>query len=215
MNRTTGHTLKRTVRRTGGPALGRTLVALGVLAAVAALDPEPASAEDRWGFDLRAAAGVATQDDARDTSENGFGFGATFYLRLQEHLYAYGGWDWMRYQALGEIAGPDVDLEETGYHLGLRFEHPFGDSDIRWWVRGGALIHHFEFENADGDIFEDTGHGLGWEGGAGVTVPLGRAWSLTPGVRYRSVNREAELLNVTTDVELQAVTFELGIRRRF
>jgi len=215
MNRTTHDTPTRTRGRIPGRTVRRTLVALGALAAVAALDPAPASAQDRWGFDIHATAGIATQDDARDTSENGFGFGATLYIGLQEHLYAYGGWDWTRYQALEEIAGPDVDLEETGYALGLRFEHPFGDSDIRWWARGGALIHHFEFENADGDIIEDTGHGLGWEGGAGVTVPLGSAWSLTPGVRYRSATREAELLNTTTDVELQAVTFELGIRRSF
>lgn len=215
MNRTTRHTATRTAKRRTHRTLARTTMALGALAALAALDAAPASAQDRWGFEFRGAAGIATQDDARDTSENGFGFGASLYLGLQEHLYAYGGWDWMRYQALEEIAGPDVDLEETGYHLGLRFEHPFGDSGIRWWARGGALIHHFEFENDAGDITEDTGHGLGWEGGAGVTVPLGDAWSLTPGVRYRSVTREAELLNVTRDVELQAVTFELGIRRRF
>lgn len=212
MNRTTHATGTRRARTR---TVARTLAALSALAAFAALDAAPASAQDRWGFDLRAAGGIATQDDARDTSESGFGFGATVYLGLQEHLYAYGGWDWMRYQALEEIAGPDVDLEETGYHFGLRFEHPFGDSDVRWWARGGALIHHFEFENDDGDIIEDTGHGLGWEGAAGLTVPLGSTWSLTPGVRYRSVTREAELLNLTTDVELQAVTFELGFRRSF
>lgn len=212
MRRTTHHTTKRHApSRTRGPAL----LALTALATVAVLDADPASAQDRWAFDIHATAGVATQDDTRDTSETGFGLGVTFQVPLQQHLFAYGGWDWTRYSALEEIAGPDVDLEETGYALGLRFEHPFGDSDVRWWARGGALIHHFEFENDAGEILDDTGHGLGWEGGAGVAVPLGSAWSLTPGVRYRSVTREAELLNTTIDVELQAVTFELGIRRSF
>jgi len=207
MNRTKRHS----TRRMGGPAL----LAVAAVAAAAVLDPAAASAQERWGFDIHATGGIATQDDARDTSENGFGLGATLHLRLQPHLFAYGGWDWMRYQAIEEIAGPDVDLEETGYALGLRFEHPFGDSDVRWWARGGALIHHFEFENDAGEILDDTGHGLGWEGGAGVTLPLGSTWSLTPGIRYRSVTREAELLNVTRDVELQAVTLEIGIRRSF
>jgi opacity protein-like surface antigen len=178
--------------------------------------PRPAYAQQpRWGFELRADAGISTQDAARDTHENGFGFGAAIQYRVLPHLALYGGWDWTRYQALEAIAGPDVDLEETGYVAGARFEHPIGSSRTRGWARIGALYKHFELEDADGTLLDDSGHGLGWEAGAGVTVPLGDSWSLLPGVRYRSVSRDVEVGAVGTEVELQAVAFELAVRRLF
>lgn len=200
--------------------MNRTLSTLTIAAATVALSAFPAAGQAvpddaRFGFDLHATGGIATQDDARDSSEAGFGFGATLHLRLMPHLFVYGGWDWMGYQAIEEIAGPDVDLEETGYAAGLRWEHPLGASGITYWVRGGALIHHFELEDDAGDLLDDTGHGVGWEAAAGMGFSLGSGWSLTPGVRYRSVTREAEIDATAIDIELQAVTFELGFRRFF
>lgn len=189
-----------------------TLFAAAALTAV--VTPNPVHAQSRWGFELRADAGISTQDDARDTHQNGIGFGAAVQYRVLPHVAVYGGWDWTHYQALEAIAGPDVDLEETGYALGARFEHPFGTSRTLGWARAGALYKHFELEDADGDLIDDSGHGLGWELGAGVTVPLGD-WSLMPGVRYRTVTRDVRVDALGTEIALQAVAFEVAFRRSF
>jgi opacity protein-like surface antigen len=193
----------------------RTLLTLTAAAAATAFLAGPVDAQERWGVDLHATGGIATQDDIRDDSENGFGFGATLQYRVLPHVFLYGGWDWTHYQALEAIAGPDMDLEETGYALGARFEHPIGSSSTNWWVRAGALYNHFELEDDDGDLVDDSGHGLGWEAGAGVAVELGSGWSLTPGLRYRSVSRDVEIDAAETEIELQAVALEVGIRRIF
>lgn len=191
------------------------ITTLTAATAAAAFAATPADAQDRWGIDVHATGGIATQDDIRDDHENGFGFGATVQYRVLPHAYLYGGWDWTRYQALDAIAGPDVDLEETGYALGARFEHPIGTSTTAWWVRAGALYNHFELEDESGDLLDDSGHGLGWEGGAGFAFSVGDGWSVTPGVRYRSVSRDVEIDGLETEIELQAVALEIGLRRRF
>jgi opacity protein-like surface antigen len=193
----------------------RTMLTLTVAVAAATLVTADADAQERWGVDVHATGGVATQDDVRDDSETGFGFGANLQVRVLPHVFLYGGWDWTRYQALDAIAGPDVDLEETGYALGARLERPIGTSSTAWWLRTGALYNHFELEDADGEIIDDTGHGLGWEAGAGVAVAFGSGWSFVPGIRYRSVSRDVEIGDAETEVELQAVTLEIGLRRIF
>ena len=91
----------------------RILPTLMAAVAATAFTTAAAAAQERWGFDVHATAGIATQDDARDDSESGFGFGANLHLRVLPHLFLYGGWDWTPYPALEAIVGPDVDLEET------------------------------------------------------------------------------------------------------
>ena len=107
-------------------------------------------------------------------------------------------------------------MEETGYAAGLRFEHPLtADSRTALWVRGGATINHLELEDVNGDLIDDSGHGLGWEAGAGVAVRVGGSWDLTPGIRYRSLSRDVEVADVTIPVQLQYLAFEMGIRLTF
>ena len=66
-----------------------------------------------------------------------------------------------------------------------------------------------------GDIISDTGHGVGWEAGGGLTIPVGNRLMLTPGVRYRALARDLELGGITTPVDLQYVTVALGLAYRF
>lgn len=189
-------------------------IAIATLSLAALIQATPAAAQGRWGIELRANGAVATQDELRDTHQNGFGFEAAVQYRFLPHLGAYVGWDWHRFSALDAIAGPDMDLEETGYAFGLRFEHPFREgTPTAGWVRVGGSYDHLELENADGDLVDDSGHGLGWEAAAGVAVELNGRWSLTPGIRYRALSRDIELDGVTTPVELQYVAFEVGLRR--
>jgi hypothetical protein len=111
-----------------------------------------------------------------------------------------------------------MDFEETGYVFGLRWEHPLPNergNGMAVWARAGGTLKHIEVEDGEGEIVSDSGHGLGWEVGAGLSLPLGERFSLTPGIRYKALSRELEVGSSPTDWDLSDVTFELGGRWHF
>jgi len=166
-------------------------------------------------LDLRGAVAMPTSDFADSDLSTGAGLGATIAVKLQPHLHLYGGWDWLRFSADEAFAGPEPDFEETGYNFGLRYEHPLGQSSrtmIR--VEAGGTYKHFEFEDADGDITVDSGHGLGYEAGVGLLLPLGESWRLAPTIRYRALSRDFTVGSITTNGDLKYVALEIGVSRR-
>lgn len=182
-------------------------VALGVFMA-----PSPAVAQQRFAFELRGGAALPTQDIGSDDLETGFGFEGTLRYRFLPHFGVYAGWDWMHFNPETSFAGADIDFEETGYAFGVRFEHPFGEgAPLAGWIRAGGTYDHLELEDAAGDIIADSGHGLGFEAGAGVVLDVGDRLSLTPGVRYRALSRDVEIGTATTEVDLRYVALEVGL----
>jgi hypothetical protein len=178
----------------------------------------PVTAQGPWTLDLRAGAALPTQDLGQDEISTGTGFEGSLGYRIMEHVSAYAGWDWHRFAADQSFAGSDVDFEETGYAYGVRFEHPFsGESGggPAYTLRAGGTYNHLEIENSEGDIIADSGHGAGWEVGAGVTFGLNEAWRVSPGARYRSLSSDVELGDTTTDVDLRYVALEIGITWSF
>jgi len=174
------------------------------------------SAQERWGFEIRAGAAFATQDPSAASLGTGFGFEGTVAYRVQPHLSMYAGWDWHQFPADASLAGANSDFDETGYAFGLLFEHPLGQSDaMAIQLRGGGTYNHLEVENDAGDLVADSGHGLGYEAGAGTAFRLSNAWRITPGVRYRAVSRDLELGGVSTPADLRYVAVELGFAGRF
>lgn len=192
-----------------------------VVAAVAVLViPPEVAAQQRWAFEIRTGAEVSTRDVERGEVGTGFGLDGTLRFRFSPHLGAYAGWDWVRFSPTDSFAGPDTDLEQTGYAFGLRFEHPFEGEDpavegLAYWLRAGGIYDHVEVEDADGDIIADSGHGLGWEAGLGLAYWITDRWSFTPGVRFRSLSRDIEVGAGTTELDLQYVGFEIGVARAF
>lgn len=175
----------------------------------------PATAQPRFGLELGAGAAFATQELGSADLGTGLGFEATVSFRFMPHLSAYAGWGWHRFPADGFTPGADMDAEETGYTFGLLFAHPVGTSPLGYFVQAGGVYDHIEFENADGDITMDTGHGLGWQLGAGLVVPVGASWQLMPGVRYRSLSRDLDVEGVATELDLQYVSVRVGVLRTF
>jgi hypothetical protein len=51
--------------------------------------------------------------------------------------------------------------------------------------------------------------------GAGLSIPLGSSWRLTPGLRYKALSRELEVGSTTTDWDVKDLTFEVGARWHF
>jgi hypothetical protein len=93
--------------------------------------------------------------------------------------------------------------------------HPLGAASLDYFVRAGGVYNHIEIENESGDITADSGHGLGWQAGAGVAVPLGAKWRLMPGLRYQSLSRDIDVGPTTTDVDLTYIALEIGFHRTF
>ena len=171
----------------------------------------PLTAQSRWALELRSGASVATQNLGDADLGVGLGFEGTAAYRFMPHLSAYAGWGWNQFAADRSFAGTDIQFEETGYTFGLQFIHPFGASKLHFLLQAGGVANHIEVENKDGDIIADSGHGLGWQVGAGLAIPLGERWRLTPSVRYRALSREIELNDVTTTADLNYFDAGVGI----
>lgn len=113
------------------------------------------------------------------------------------------------------MAGSNVDFVEIGYLFGLQFIHPIGASNISYLLKAGGTYNHIETENTAGTIINDTGHGLGWQAGAGLAIPLGSRLQLIPEVRYRSLSRDMKTDNLTTPVNLDYISAGVGLSFSF
>ena len=172
-------------------------------------------AQDKWNLEFRPGVDYATQDIL--DADLGLGFGAelTIAYSFMPHLAGYAGWSYNNFAVDQSFAGPDASFEETGYTFGLQFIHPIGKSDICYLVRAGGTYNHIEIENNAGDIIIDSGHGLGWQAETGLVIPLGERFSLLPSVRYRSLNRDIEIEDVNTSVNLNYLSVGVGLSWSF
>jgi len=169
----------------------------------------------RFGFELSGGASFATRDPDDANLKTGMGFEGILHYRFMPYTGIYAGWGWNHFGSGNSFAGEDMDFEETGYVFGLQFKHPVGNSRISYYVRGAGLYNHIEIENSDGDIVEDSGHGFGWQTAAGIDIPLGSNWSLTPGLKFNSLNRKVDMEDMTHDLTLQYLAIRIGILKRF
>ncbi len=172
-------------------------------------------AQNKWSLEFRPGVDYATQDIA--DADLGIGFGAelTIAYRFMPHLAAYAGWSYNNFAVDQSFAGSDASFEETGYTFGLQFIHPIGESGLSYLVRAGGTYNHIEIENNSGDIIIDSGHGLGWQAEVGVVIPLNDKFSLSPSVRYRSLNREITINNSNTSVDLNYLSVGVGLSWSF
>jgi hypothetical protein len=171
--------------------------------------------EKRFGFELSSGVSVATNKLSESTLNPGLGFEGIFHYRFLPHTAVYAGWGWNRFGAEESFAGDDVCFEETGYVFGLQFKHPFGNSPVQYYLRAGGLYNHIETENSDGDVFNNTGHGLGWQLAGGINVPMGKNWSFTPGVKFNSLSRDSDFDGVTKELNHNYVSLRVGFLKRF
>lgn len=171
--------------------------------------------EKRFGFEFSSGLSIATQKIDGVRLEPGFGFEGTFHYRFMPHLGVYAGWGWNRFGADNSFAGNNVCFEETGYVLGLNFKHPIGNSKLAYYARAGALYNHIETESADGDILNDSKHGLGVQLAGGIDINLGKNWSLTPGLKFNSLSRDTEYEATTKKLDYQYISARIGITKKF
>lgn len=170
-----------------------------------------AGAQDRWSMEIDGGAAIPTSTLAGAELKTGFGLGANLRVRLQPHLSAYAGWEYHAFRTDDTMFGQrEIDVDDTGYSFGLRFEHPVFPRSAAW-VRVGGLANHIELENEAGDIISDSGHGLGYELGAGLSFPLGTRLAVTPGVRFRSLSRDLEVGGASESSRLSYLIVGMGL----
>jgi len=191
----------------------KVLIAVAVLALT--LSGFAQEKEKRFGFEVSGGASFATSDLGDANLQLGFGGEGIFHYRFMPHLGVYAGWGYNAFSAENSFAGNEIDFEETGYVFGLQFKHPIGISPVSYYVRAGALYNHIELENTDGKIISDTGHGFGWQAAGGVDIPLGRNWSLTPGVKFNSLSGDVNMEGTKTQLDLNYIQVRVGILKKF
>lgn len=188
---------------------------LSIIGIIIALSVQPVHAQSNLGWEIRTGADFATQELGNADLNTGFGFDGILTYRFMEHTSVFGGWGWHRFTSDDSFAGSNMDFEETGYTFGLEFLHPLANTPMDFYIRGGGIYNHIEVENSDGDITADSDHGLGWQAEAGLAFDLGNKWMLKPGVRYRSLSRDIEVGNITSDIDLTYFNLAVGIARSF
>jgi hypothetical protein len=175
----------------------------------------PLWSQDRFAVELRVGASFPTQELGDASLSTGFGFEGILSYRFLQHLGAYGGWGWNHFAADESFAGTDMDFEETGYLLGLVFNHPIGEKNLGFFIHAGGIYNHIEVENDSGDIIADSGHGMGWQAGCGLDISLGSNWQLRPGVKFQALSRELQIGELTTPVNLTYFFAGVGIAKIF
>jgi hypothetical protein len=194
-------------------------MAMGVaLALGGALVAAPAEGQEGWSFEVNGGGAFGTGTFLEADLGTGLMFEATVGYRLLPHLAVYAGWDWVRFATEQSLLGPDLDVEETGYVFGARFEHPFrgeGGEGLLYRVRLGGTYSHIEIEDGGGTRIADSGHGPGWEAGLALVVPAGEKLRLTPGFRYRSLSRDIRVATLDTPAHLRYFTMEMGVALSF
>jgi hypothetical protein len=174
-----------------------------------------AQSQKKWSVDFRPGVNFATKDLGDANLKTGFGLEGSLTYSILPYLGAYAGWSWNHFASEQSFMGSNIDFEETGYCLGAQFTGKFKSSTLGYMIKGGGTYNHIETENSNGDIVNDSGHGLGWQLGIGLTVPMGKNWMLVPDVRYRSLARTIGEGDGRRNVQLNYISTGVGISYKF
>jgi hypothetical protein len=169
----------------------------------------------RFGFELSGGGSIpfGRLDDSK--LQIGGGFEGTLHFRVTPSMGIYAGWGWNKMGSNTSFAGNDVCFEETGYVFGLQFKRKFNSSPLSYYVRGAGLYNHIEIENAGGAIIGDTKHGFGFQLAGGLDIPLGKNWSLTPGIKFNSLQRPLVYGGSNRTLSLNYMMVRVGILKTF
>ncbi|WAC02773.1 opacity protein [Lacinutrix neustonica] len=173
------------------------------------------TAQNRWSAEFRPGIYFPTKSVGMVKLKTGFGFEVALSYKVMQHLNTYVGWGFNTFQTADDTLKIEFDL--TGYTFGFHFIHPISkDSKLSYLMRAGVIYSHIKIENINGNIIQDTNHGIGYEFGTGLDFILGsNGWSLRPQVGYRALSRDLELLNTKTKVDLNYIVFALGVSKQF
>lgn len=166
--------------------------------------------QSRFSFEINSGPSIANRELGGADLNIGAGFEGIFHYRIMPHLSAHLGWGWNKFSADQSFAGSNMDFEETGYIFGLQFKHPFNSRSTSWFVRASGLYNHIEIEDRDGEIIEDTGHGLGLQFAGGLDIPINQKWSFTPSLKLNSLSRDLDTGEMKKNLNLNYNSLRIG-----
>lgn len=172
-------------------------------------------AQEKWTAEFRPGINFPTDNVAGIEAKTGFGFEATIAYEFIQHLEVYAGWGWNRFRGDNGFGASNLDVEETGYTFGFQFIHPIANSSLSYTIKGGAVYNHLEFEDYQGNIVVDSGHGFGWQVAGGLDWGIGNNFHLRPALRYRSLERNLEMEIGNLEAKLNYFSFGVGLAKRF
>lgn len=185
-----------------------TYVSLGLLIImIASID---ARTQGLLNVAFRPSHSVPLKDLGTTSLKKGGGFEVDLSYQFVDGFTVYGGWGWNLFVPEDDAASFDR-LEETGYRVGIQRIQPLSKrSKLSFLFGAGVVLNHIEIEDND-DIIDDTGHGVGWEGEVGLSIPLNESWQIVPGVRYHALSREMMSDGIYTPVDLNYVAIGVAV----
>lgn len=186
-----------------------------ILGALIGMMPYTSFGQNPLSLEFRPGLNFPSEQIAGVEISTGFGFELTLAVDLFSNISVYTGWGWNEFRADEELGEVYLDLEETGFSLGLQMDQPLGDSGFSFLLRGGAIYNHFELEDVEGNVFADSGYGLGWQVESGIGFNISPTWRLRPTFRYRTLIRDIEIDNVRYPVDLNYFSVGLGLTKEF
>lgn len=170
---------------------------------------------ERFSAEVNSGISIATTKLSGITAYPGLNFEGLVHYHLVPQFGIYGGWGWNHFGVGKSFIGTDGSFEETGYILGVQYKQSFRNSPISGYLRLAGLYNHIETENSDGDIISDTGHGFGYQIGAGVEIPLGEKWSLTPGLKFNHLKKNSKFDGMLKEINHNYISLRIGLVRYF
>lgn len=172
-------------------------------------------AQEKWSVEFRPGLNFPTSDMGNIDAKIGFGFEFTAAYKIMPHLAAYAGWGWNEFKGEDSFSTDEVTFQESGITFGFQIVRPIGTSPFSYVGSAGGIYNHIKLEHNSSDISTNTGYGLGWQVALGVDYEFASNLSLRPMLRYRSLSRDVEIAEISTELKLNYVSFGIGMAWEF
>jgi opacity protein-like surface antigen len=165
---------------------------LALACAAARADAADAQLPALARFPVEARGGIVLPaDDFRRAADGGVAGEVSVGWQALPLVGVYAAYEWAHFE-WSDTGGTATD---RGFAAGVRISLPVPLIPIDPWIRAGIVAHKLEAET----LREEAKRG--WEAGAGLSFPLARRITLTPGVvwtqyQHGSGNADGELLHV-------------------
>ncbi len=162
--------------------------------------------------------GAPAEEQLVEGAKTGFGYGLDAGINLGP-IGLYAGFDHLRFECAEQACAPDSKLKLQGVSAGVRLAIPLFPF-VKPWIKGGVTFSELEtqFGAASSQSQFSSERTPGYEVGAGVDIPFGGIFSLTPQARYVGQKFDYKIPGVTTgdkqSDKANYYTFDLGLRIR-